>query len=223
MKSQQRHSPVRKELGELLVILSKLHTRAARTAIPSTTTNVTADYIVDTVTECGCPLPQARLIAQTITTHPETTKSRITALRASPVFRLPTTQQSWPLVEWTEDDRNGLALFHFDRGGTKHGTYSWIMHSGTRNSVHWVNPLVKWDVGNLGHLKLLFEVAQHVLDILEWPITDSLVLYAHLTPREYSQEQYAPPTFALLIGQAETLGRDVEGISQQIERCSLEI
>ena len=97
-------------------------------------------------------------------------------------------------------------LFHFDGGGGKQGTYSWIMHSGTRKSarkasIQWLNASVRWDVGRLIHLKLLFGVAQHILDILEWPTSDSLVLYAHLTPRNRTQEE-----FVVCLSSADRLG-----------------
>lgn len=185
--------PLRKELNGLFRILSKLHVRAARAPLPSLATNITSDYIIDAITECDFTRRQARLVAQTIMNHLKTTKGQITAFRASPVFLLPSEHMTWPLVEWTEDGRDILTLFHFDGRGIEHGTYSWIMHSGTRKSkasAQWLNASVRWDIGKLGHLKLLFGVAQHVLDILEWPISDSLVLYAHLNPRDYSQEKF---------------------------------
>ena len=223
MIQRNRHS-IRKEINKLLAILTKLHTRAARNPIPSSTTDIASESIVAAITESGFTPQQALLVSQTVTKHLETTNSRITAFRAAPVFLLPFEFPSWPLLEWKENDRDVLMLFHFDGGGgCKPGAYSWIMHSGTQKaarkaSIQWLNASVRWDVGQLVHLKLLFEVAQHFLNILEWPTSDSLVLYAHLTPRNHTQEEFVVCLCEMLIVQVETLGLDVTSISKQSER-----
>jgi hypothetical protein len=138
---------------------------------------------------------QAHLINQAIANHLETGKAHVIGLRVAPVFLLRSEFQSWPLVEWTEDHRDVLALFHFDHKDSKYRTYSWIMHSGTRTvggkqGISWFNASVSWDVGNLGHLKLLFGVTQHLLDILEWPIAESVLLYAHCPSKDPSKDRF---------------------------------
>jgi hypothetical protein len=137
---------------------------------------------------------QAHLINQAIANHVKTEKAHVLGLRVAPVFFLRSEFQSWPLVEWTEDRRDVLALFHFDHKDSKYRTYSWIMHSGTRTEskqgVPWASASVSWDIGNLEHLKLLFRVAQNLLDILEWPIQESVLLYAHCPSKLLSEDRF---------------------------------
>ena len=124
----------------------------------------------------------ASMIANSLVAYLDSRDSRITALRAVPAY-LFSDNQSWPIVEWKEqDDIMRIAIFHFD-DIAEPNEGSWLMHSGRRvedNTIpekyRWQQSRIDWNVGETYHLKILFGVVQHMLGLLEMPNIDALEL-----------------------------------------------
>ena len=89
-----------------------------------------------------------------------------------------------------------MAIFLLDDEGT---VCSWLMHRGcgaadaTEDGNRWKSTSVSWCVGEIGHLKSLFEAAQHLLGILQWTPEDILNFYCKSDLGSGSEEQYFPP------------------------------
>ena len=121
----------------------------------------------------------------------------MTAFRATVVYPLINNENSWPVVEWKEDeDTEVIAIFHIQNEPDGVDACSWLMHSA--NGVHteenatsrWKRSSIEWSVRQLGHLKTLFGAAQHVMGILEWSVADALPLYCQSRPENCSDGQY---------------------------------
>jgi hypothetical protein len=98
---------------------------------------------------------------------------------------------SYPLVQWTEENRTeALAIFYFDDGDAPEQG-SWLMHSGKLENGLWKNAKLDWNVSDIEYLKRLFGVAQHLSELLEWPITDVLQL-TNKSSKLKSVEEYDP-------------------------------
>ena len=100
------------------------------------------------------------------------------ALRATPAY-LFNREKSWLIIEWTEcDGTNAIVIFHFEEDEPEQG--SWLMHSGQVVSIEdtslrrWTKSRIDWNVANVRHLKTLFNVAQHMLGLLEWHFANTL-------------------------------------------------
>ena len=143
----------------------------------------------------------ASLIAHSLVDYLRVRQTQMTALKAAPAY-LFTHEKSWPMIEWTEcDDTKTIAIFHFEENEPEEG--SWLMHSGqivafeTPTTHRWQNSRIDWNVANVGHLKTLFGVAQHMLGLLEWPFANTLEqLYQK---KEITLTEYNPRHTSMLI------------------------
>ena len=148
--------------------------------IPTLSTNdvgIITERILD-----GCETKRiASLIAHSLVDYLQVRQTQMTALRAAPAY-LFNYEKSWPMIEWTEcDDTKTIAIFHFEEEEPEEG--SWLMHSGKilafeATTTHlWQKSRIDWNVANVGHLNTLFNVAQHMLGLLEWPAKTLEQLY----------------------------------------------
>jgi hypothetical protein len=138
----------------------------------------------------------ASTIDNTLISYLRSRNSRLTTLRATQVHLFNDEENSYPLLEWTEEDgTTTLAVFHFE-DPDKPEDGSWLMHSGrevgTSDRRYWQQSRIDWNVADIEHLKLLFGVAQHMLGLLEWPIADALKLYRHINSNNHSISEYVP-------------------------------
>ena len=99
------------------------------------------------------------------------------------------------MVEWTEtDDTKNIVFFHFDDSDDP-GEGSWLMHSGRdesgdNESFVWAESRIDWNVSDVEHLKILFSVVQHVLNLLSWSASDILELYCGISLPNESATEY---------------------------------
>ena len=136
-------------------------------------------------------------IAKTLMSYVHSRNTRITALRATPVYLFNDEENSFPLVEWTEeDDTKSVAIFHFE-DDEKPEEGSWLMHSGrlvgkSKSPRRWKQSRIDWNVANIEHLKILFGVAQHMLGLLEWPPSEAFKIYCNMKSNTTSVTEYLP-------------------------------
>ena len=129
--------------------------------------------------------------------HLESTKAQIHQFRASVVYPFADDDFSWPVLEWTEgEDTEVLAIYEIDLK-SEGERCSWLMHYGFGRSIQsegqpWKKAMISWNATNMGDLKTLFRVSQHLLGILEWPNTDIFQLYCQEGDGNCSNEEYAP-------------------------------
>ena len=136
-------------------------------------------------------------IAKSLWQRFETPDVHVTAFRVSILFALPNDDRSWPVVEWKEDnDKELMALFHFDEKSRCPGVCSWLVHYGAgilsdpTDEDRWTETSIAWGVTDMSHLKTLFGAAQHFLGILEWSPEVVLNLYCAIEPTTCSQTEY---------------------------------
>jgi hypothetical protein len=115
--------------------------------------------------------------------------AHITGLRTTVFYLL---RDDWPIrvIEWTEKDMEGIALFEVDE---KSGVCSSLTHYGSgrldsQSAQRWEKCAVTWSALDLPHLKTLFGAAQSLLEVLEWSVEDILNLYCKSNPPEASKE-----------------------------------
>jgi hypothetical protein len=136
-------------------------------------------------------------IAQTLWNYFETSHVHITAFRVSILYGFLNDDRSWPVVEWKEgNDKELIALFHFDDKCRRPKVCSWLVHYGAgiisdpTDETRWTETFIAWGVTNMSHLKILFGAAQHFLGILEWSPEVALNLYCAIEPTTCSQKEY---------------------------------
>jgi hypothetical protein len=133
-------------------------------------------------------------IAKSLWKHFEKPEVHITAFRVSVLFALASDDRSWPVVEWKEDnDKELLALFHFDEVNPRSEVGSWLVHYGagiSTDEARWSVTSIAWGVTDMSHLKTLFGAAQHFLGILEWDPQVALNLYCGVEPANPSEQEY---------------------------------
>lgn len=162
-------------------LFERFHETLSRRSLP----NLSADYDVAAITRiilagCETTMRIAFLIANSLITYLDLRETQITALRAIPAY-LFSDNQSWPIVEWKEqDDIMTIAVFHFDNIDEP-DEGSWVMHSGRRvagdtipEKNRWQQSRIDWNVAEIDHLKILFRVVQHMLGLLEMSPMDAL-------------------------------------------------
>ena len=140
------------------------------------------------------------MVAQSIMSYVESRKSRITSMRATPVYLFNSEQTSWPMIEWTEMDNVWtLAIFHFENVNQPEDG-SWLMHSGIPYATKgcWRRSRIDWNVADINHLGILFGVAQHALGVLEWQVEDTIELYNHISSQNYSINEYGSRNILLI-------------------------
>lgn len=140
------------------------------------------------------------MIAQSIMAYVQSRKSRITSMRATPVYLFNSEQTSWPMIEWTEIDNVWtLAIFHFENVNQPQEG-SWLMHSGIPYATKrcWRRSRIDWNVADINHLKILFGVAQHALGVLEWQVEDVIELISQISSQNYSINEYGSLNILLI-------------------------
>ena len=136
---------------------------------------------------------QARRILLTLEQHFIQNNTCVTAFRASVVYSFTNETCSWPVIEWREGtDTETMAIFLLNDEGT---VCSWLMHYGygtnaSEDGGRWRSTSISWCVGEIVHLKSLFEAAQHLLGILQWAPEDILNFYCNRDLGSGSEEQY---------------------------------
>lgn len=137
---------------------------------------------------------RALAIAKSLEKYFETFGVQATAFRVSILFAFHNDDRSWPIVEWKEgNDKEIIALYHFDDKSRYTGVCSWLMHYGTgissdpTNEARWTEASIAWGITDISHLKTLFGAAHHFLGILKWSPEVALILYCAIEPTTYSQ------------------------------------
>lgn len=176
-------------------VLEELHYKTSRRPIAELCENVLAKLVPIISVACST-IKVAGTIAHTLISYVHSRNSRITELRATPVRLFNDEEKSWPMVEWTEEDKTkSLAIFHF-HNVNKPEEGSWVMHSGRQVSVYdrrcWKQSRIDWNVADIEHLKILFGVAQHMLGLLEWPIAEALKICENINSNSTSITEYIP-------------------------------
>lgn len=132
------------------------------------------------------------MITLSIVQHLQASReSRLTALRATPVYMFNNNEDSWPVVEWIQSDGvSRLAFFHFD--DLDGSECSWVMHSGSSPSGEskWLNSRIDCNVADVEDLKTLFGLALHMLVVLERPVEDAMKPYREANADNDSVEEY---------------------------------
>jgi hypothetical protein len=109
----------------------------------------------------------------------------ITGWRASTIYSL-TSESSWPIVQWKENNTDVMAIFKVDNGVV--GCLMHFSEQAKRSSI-------SWQVADIDDLHILFSAAQHMFGVLQWPPQDIVEIYAGVTPQDESDERY----FSLLL------------------------
>jgi len=189
---------LRHELKNQARMLERFHNRVSMKPIPALP-SIKDPATILRIIALGCPnLRTAPLIARSIATYVHSRNTSVTALRASMVSSFTEDNVAAPVIEWKEsNETENLAIFHFD-GLTDPEEYSWLMHSGHRDSSDltagnpkWQSSRIDWNLSNIGHLNVLFGVAKHSLGVLEWPTADILTLCGRRNADDYSDAEMA--------------------------------
>lgn len=205
-------------------ILRKLHLRVCAQPLPMETPTERENMLEMIV--AWVSLTQARRILHALELYFHHHQSRVTAFRASIVYSFTNESCSWPVIEWREGaDTEVMAIFLLDDEGA---VCSWLMHRGcgateaTEDGTRWKSTSVSWCVGEIRHLKSLFEAAQHLLGILQWTPEDILNFYCKTDLGSGSEEQMVRHATLLYIHlrQLERLNAKFEGISPVMEELS---
>lgn len=137
----------------------------------------------------------SRKIVSSLQKHLSTTDAHVTRFRASIIYSMTNDECAWPVVEWTEnDDTEVIAIFYIDEDAPSEAC-SWLMHYGvgiledSKNGMRWENTYISWSVGDMDHLKSLFEAAQQLLGVLKWSVHDMLQLYCKRDLGNLSSEE----------------------------------
>ena len=178
-------------------VIREMHHRISRRTILPLCDAALSSTIVPII-EAACSTMRITVtIAEALMSYVHSRNTRITALRATPVYLFNDEENSFPLVEWTEeDDTKSVAIFHFeDEEKPEEG--SWLMHSGRlvgkfKSARRWKQSRLDWNVANIEHLKILFGVAQHMLGLLEWPPSEAFKIYCNMKSSTTSVTEYLP-------------------------------
>ena len=174
--------------------MNKLHRRTIKQILPEGQFNY--DKIFSAIS-AWTTSERTLAIAQTLWNYFETNHVHITAFRVSILYGFLNDDRSWPVVEWKEgNDKELIALFHFDDKCRRPKVCSWLVHYGAgiisdpTDETRWTETFIAWGVTDMSHLKILFGAAQHFLGILEWSPEVALNLYCAIEPTTCSQKEY---------------------------------
>ena len=125
--------------------------------------------------------------------------TKLVALRATAV-RYFTNDFVWTIVEWVESDGlMALAIFHFDNP-EQFSDGSWVMHhgqgyrqSGTLAFSDWTSGTISWDVTQIGHLKMMFCISEHMWRITQWPPNIVMAVFGNQPGDLDSIQEYSYP------------------------------
>ena len=117
--------------------------------------------------------------------------AQLTGFRASVVYPFQSDEQSWPILEWKEEDGiNGMGVFEINK---TLGDCSYILHfvgSGPNNIRESCEcqPSVVWNVTEMSALKNLFQAARHALGVLKMPKSDAWDIFSREMEQNISSE-----------------------------------
>jgi hypothetical protein len=135
-----------------------------RSAIVESVSSLLGSQVAETVYRAL----KTRILAET----PHTT-----GCRARQVYPLTDSEQSWLLLEWVEGNTDVICIFDI-KDEADHESCSWLLHCRTgKTDSEATSSSLHWSVTDISVLKTLFQVAQHVLGILEMPKEDAIQLY----------------------------------------------
>lgn len=180
-------------------VIQNVHILCTRKAIPEGKTDV--ETMLALVSVWTTPT-RARKIVSSLQKHLTATNAIVTRFRASIIYSLTNDDCAWPVVEWTEnDDTEAIAIFYIDEEAPSE-VCSWLMHYGvgivgdSPKSLRWEKTYISWCVGDMEHLRSLFEAAQQLLGVLKWSVKDMLQLYCKRDLSNLSKEEYLIPLLA---------------------------
>ena len=172
--------------------IQNLHLQVAQKPIPEGKTDDKGMF--EQVAVWNSPEVTRRIMCS-LQRHFKATDTRVTRFRASIIFSLTNDDCSWPVVEWKEqDDTEVIAIFYVDETMPS-DVCGWLMHYGrgivkdSKEDMRWEKTSIAWSVGDMDHLKSLFEAGQHLLGILQWPTEDMLRLYCKTEEGSLSSEK----------------------------------
>ena len=183
-----------KQFKGLESILRKLHLQLTRNAILEGNTDMQS--IWDKVSIWTDP-DVSRRITCSLNRHFKATNATITRFRASIIHSL-TDEWTWPIVEWTEIDGSEVVAIFFIDEDAPSDVCGWLMHTGRGlienpedGASRWEKTSIDWNVGEMEDLHSLFEAAEQLWGILQWPTQDMLRLYCGTGDAEtWSNEEY---------------------------------
>ena len=177
--------------------MNKLHRRIIKQTLPEGPVNY--ETILKAIS-AWTTSERTVTIAKSLWKHFETPGVHVTAFRVSILFAFLNDDRSWPVVEWKEgNDKELIALFHFDEKSRRPEVCSWLVHYGAgilsdpTDEARWTETSIAWGVTDMSHLKTLFGAVQHFLGILEWSPEVALNLYCAIEPTTCSQQEYCLP------------------------------
>ena len=109
--------------------------------------------------------------------HGRKRNTHLAALRANPLYVF--SQDAYPVIEWRETDNSrNIAIFYVeDQKECVQCRLSWLMLSVTNTAENQEKPRLNWSVSHVSHIRLLFNLAQHLFGVLQWSNEDKLDLY----------------------------------------------
>lgn len=166
------------EIISLWNVVVQLHDQFPSDRLP----RISSDHsTLDVISTCTGP-EVGRVVNRALQKHLDSRNAQIAALRAFMVYPFTGDDESWTVLEWRET--NGTeAIGIFDVGNQdEFESCSSLMHfrAGTQghpDGDHRTRTWLVWNVTGMSILKMLFQVAQHVLGILRLPKEDSVSLY----------------------------------------------
>lgn len=123
--------------------------------------------------------------------------SEITAFQASEVYTFSDDDQAWQLLEWSMGDIDGMAIFQVEDGDDLE-SYNCLVHCSVGKSTlskeeRWKYSSLAWNVTDMWILNTLFQVAQHIVGILQMSAKDVGYLYCLDDSEGCSAEEYGSP------------------------------
>jgi hypothetical protein len=176
-------------------LLETLHTQVSRKELPPVSEGFDTLTIQGMISQWTTH-EAAKSITQSLAIYQETTNAHMTGFRASTIYSFTSNGQSWPVVEWREDDDTEvLAIFDVEPHVVQTGLCSWLMHHGmginqSKEPRRWKKTSISWSVLCISRLKVLFRAAQQLLGILGWSVEEAVRLYCQSSPEDCSSETY---------------------------------
>jgi len=156
-------------------------------------------------------IPATAFLANALLKYVCSKSTRLTALRANPVFLFTKDETPFPVLEWSEaDDTTSIAIFHIDPKPKEceRCSASWLMHSFVPSGEEPEKSRLNWSVSHMSHIPLLFTLAQHLFGVLQWSNEDIGNIYCD---RNFGDSSDFPeyvslfPTFVDRLGQRDAV------------------
>ena len=170
---------------------------ASQRGVPTYARDCTISDIHGTIEDACATSGVSVCLAALLVARLNSRGTRLVALRAT-AARYFTNDFVWTIVEWVESDGlTALAIFHFDNP-EQFADGSWVMHhaqgyrqSGTCAFSEWTSGTISWDVTQIGHLKMMFCIAEHMLRITQWPPNIAMAVFSNQPGDLDSIQEYA--------------------------------